>query len=208
MRTDYQQMETGGDDNVKKANKFSNFSTGNISNLMKSRITAEIPPKSFISQFKWIFVYMFVISILIIIFIKYYFLFGLINLSLDILGTIFLTHGIIKKKLSTYKIGTGLWILEFLAISAEIVIYALILFGQIFAGNLNFILGLLKFVGITVLLLIFLIICAFFTYQIMRKKHAFENNNMNTNNYSNYTQPRINFSKPVSTPGTIAMNNK
>ena len=208
MRTDYQQMETGGDDNVKKSSSPSNFSVGNISNLMKSRISTELPHKSFIFQFKWIFAYMIIMSILIIIFMKYYFFFGLINLSLDVLGTLFLSHGIFKKMNSTYKIGTAFWILELLAILAEMVIYVLILFGQIFAGDLNFILALLKFAGITALLLIFLVICAFFTYQIMRKKNAFVNNNLNTNNYSNYSQPRINFSKPVSTPGTIAMSNK
>ena len=184
MKSDYQQMEVGGDDNLqknmgmtlnmnpssRKQRLLGNIS--NISSLMKSRIKVDISPKEFIRQFRWIIVYMICKLIIIIIFMKYYMFFGLINLSLGILGFVFLIHGIFKRMPSTYKMGTAFWILELLAVVAEIVIYVLYSFGKIFSGETSFFKGLFKFIGVTIALGIFLLICAFFTYQIMRKKQV------------------------------------
>ena len=79
---------------------------------------------------------------------KYHILLGLVNLCLGVLGFVFLMHGIFKRVVGTYRMGTAFWILELLAIVIEIVIYILITFGQIFAGETNFFLGLLKFIGV------------------------------------------------------------
>ena len=141
---------------------------------------------------------------------KYYMFFGLINLSLGILGFVFLIHGIFKRMPSTYKMGTAFWILELLAVVGEIVIYVLYSFGKIFSGETSFFKGLFKFIGITIALGIFLLICAFFTYQIMRKKNNFASNYTNNSNFSNMTQQQsgINFATPIQTPGTISRDNK
>ena len=222
MKSDYQQMEVGGDDNLQKnmgmtlnMNPSSRKQRllGNISNipsLMKSRIKVEISPKEFIRQFRWIIGYMICKLIIIIIFMKYYMFFGLINLSLGILGFVFLIHGIFKRMPSTYKMGTAFWILELLAVLAEIVIYVLYSFGKIFSGETSFFKGLFKFIGVTIVLGIFLLICAFFTYQIMRKKNNFTSNYINNSNFSNMTQQQsgINFATPIQTPGTISRDNK
>ena len=225
MKTDYQQMETGGSDDIQKSKGITiNFDPshrkknllGNIqnsvSNLMNNRISSnDISPKAFIKQFKWIFIYMIVMLIIIIIFMKYHLVFGLINLSLAILGSVFLIHGVLKKVIGTYRMGTAFWILELLAIVIEVVIYILITFGQIFSGETSFFMGLIKFIGITVVLVAFVLICAFFTYQIMRKKSDFlinyPNNNISSNNM-NPSSSRINYTSPIQTPGTIAKENK
>ena len=222
MKTDYQQMEEGGNDDIKKStggitinfdpshkrqNLMGNFQ--NISSLMKSRISSEISPKTFIKQFKYIFIYMIVMLIIIIIFMKYHILLGSINLCLAVLGAVFLIHGILKKVLATYRMGTAFWILELLAIVVEIIIYILITFGQIFSGETSFFTGLLKFIGVTVLLAAFLLVCTFFTYQIMRKKSDFQINYPNSNNSNlNMTPSGINYATPIQTPGTISKDNK
>ena len=222
MKTDYQPMEEGGNDDIKKStgitvnyepshkrqNLMGNFQ--NISSLMKSRISSEISPKAFIKQFKYIFVYMAVMLIIIIIFMKYHIFLGSINLCLAVLGAVFLIHGILKKVLATYRMGTAFWILELLAIVVEIIIYILITFGEIFSGETSFFSGLLKFIGVTVLLAAFLLVCTFFTYQIMRKKSEFQINypNNNSNNNMNITPSGINYATPIQTPGTIAKENK
>ena len=222
MKEDYQQMEEGGNDDIKKSTGITiNFNPshkrhnllgnlGNISSLMPSRISNEISPKIFIKQFKYIFVYMAVMLIIIIIFMKYHTLLGIINLCLAVLGTVFLLHGIFKKVLATYRMGTAFWVLELLTIVVEIIIYILITFGQIFSGETSFFTGLLKFIGVTVLLAAFLLVCTFFTYQIMRKKTDFQINYPITNNLSNMNQipSRINYATPIQTPGTIAKDNK
>ena len=225
MKTDYQEMEVGGEDNIqenpgmtlnynpsrKKHNLLGNISDNisNISSLMKSRIKVDISPKEFIKQFKWIIIYMISMLILIIIFMRYHIIIGLINLCLGILGFLFLIHGIFKRMMGTYRMGTAFWILELLVIVIEIIIYILITFGQIFSGQVNFILGLLKFIGVTVVLVLFLLICAFFTYQIMRKKNNLANNYIsNSNSNMNKTQKGINFATPIQTPGTISLENK
>ena len=218
---DYQQMESGGDDSIQKnigmtlnfnpTNKKQHLlgKVSNISSLMKSRIKVDISPKDFIKQFKWIILYMISMLIIIIIFMKYHILLGLVNLCLGVLGFVFLMHGIFKRVVGTYRMGTAFWILELLAIVIEIVIYILITFGQIFSGQVNFILGLLKFIGVTVVLVLFLLICAFFTYQIMRKKNNLANNYIsNSNSNMNKTQKGINFATPIQTPGTISLENK
>ena len=222
MKTDFQQMDVGGeDDNQKNKGITLNFSNsnkkqhliGNISNissLMKSRIKVEISSKEFIKQYKWIIVYMICMLIIIIAFMRYHIILGLINLSLGVLGFVFLMHGILKRMIGTYRMGTAFWILELLAIVFEIFIYILITFGQIFSGRLSFFLGLLKFIGVTVVLVLFLLICAFFTYQIMKKKSNFANNYViNPNNANmNQAQNTINFATPIQTPGTISLGNK
>ena len=222
MKTDFQQMDVGGeDDNQKNKGITLNFSNsnkkqhliGNISNissLMKSRIKVEISSKEFIKQYKWIIVYMICMLIIIIAFMRYHIILGLINLSLGVLGFVFLMHGILKRMIGTYRMGTAFWILELLAIVFEIFIYILITFGQIFSGRLSFFLGLLKFIGVTVVLVLFLLICAFFTYQIMKKKSNFANNYViNANNANvNQAQNTINFATPIQTPGTISLGNK
>ena len=221
MKTDFQQMDIGGEDDIQKNNGITlNFShsnkkqhlIGNISNissLMKSRIKVEITSKEFIKQYKWIILYMISMLIIIIAFMKYHIILGLINLSLGVLGFVFLMHGILKRMIGTYRMGTAFWILELLAIVFEIFIYILITFGKIFSGQ-NFFLGLIKFIGVTVVLAIFLLICAFFTYQIMKKKNNFANNYViNPNNANmNQAQNGINFATPIQTPGTISLGNK
>ena len=216
MKTDYQQMEEGGDDNIqkntgmtlnfnpinKKQNLLENIS--NISALMKSRIKAEISPNDFIKKFKWIIIYMIVILIIIIIFMQYHIILGLINLCLGVLGFVFLIHGILKRMVGTYRMGTAFWILELLAIAFEIVINIIITFGKIFSGENSFFVGLIKFVGVTILMAVFLIICAFFTYQMMKNKNLFNNNYTNNNNQ---TKSGIHFANPIQTPGTVALNN-
>ena len=223
MKSDYQPMEEGGNDEIKKSigininfepshkrkNLMGNFK--NISSLMKSRISSEISPKTFIKQFKFIFVYMIVMLIIIIIFMKYHILLGTINLCLAVLGSVFLLHGICKKVLATYRMGTAFWILELLTIVVEIIIYILITFGQIFSGETSVFTGLLKFIGVTVVLAAFLLICTFFTYQIMRKKSDFQinyPNSSNSNNNMNMTPSGINYKTPIQTPGTISKDNK
>ena len=127
MKTDYQEMEVGGEDNIqenpgmtlnynpsrKKHNLLGNISDNisNISFLMKSRIKVDISPKEFIKQFKWIIIYMISMLILIIIFMRYHIIIGLINLCLGILGFLFLMHGIFKRMMGTYRMGTAFWIL-------------------------------------------------------------------------------------------------
>ena len=221
MKTDFQQMDIGGEDDIQKNSGITlNFSNsnkkqhliGNISNissLMKSRIKVEITSKEFIKQYKWIIVYMISLLIIIIAFMKYHIILGLINLSLGVLGFVFLMHGILKRMIGTYRMGTAFWILELLAIVFEIFIYIVITFGKIFSGH-NFFLDLLKFIGVTVVLAIFLLICAFFTYQIMKKKNNFANNYViNPNNANmNQAQNGINFATPIQTPGTISLGNK
>ena len=222
MKVDFQQMDEGGDDKVKKnVGMTLNFNTSNkkqhllgnfnnISSLMKSRIKVEISPKEFIKQFKWIIVYMISMLIIIIIFMKYHIILGLVNLCLGVLGFVFLMHGIIKRMPGTYRMGTAFWILELLAILVEVVIYILITFGKIFSRETSFFLGLFKFIGVTIVLAIFLLICAFFTYQIMRKKSSFANNyvNKSSNMNMNQSQGGIHFATPIQTPGTISLNNK
>ena len=219
---DYQQMESGGDDSIQKnigmtlnfnpTNKKQHLlgKVSNISSLMKSRIKVDISPKDFIKQFKWIILYMISMLIIIIIFMKYHILLGLVNLCLGVLGFVFLMHGIFKRVVGTYRMGTAFWILELLAIVIEIVIYILITFGEIFAGETNFILGLLKFIGVTVVLGIFLLVCAFFTYQIMKKKSCFANYYMSNSNNMNMNQAQsgITFANPIQTPGTISVDKK
>ena len=223
MKADYQPMEEGGNDDIQKSTGITiNFDPShkrrnlmgkfqNISSLMKTRISSDISPKAFIRQFKFILAYMAVMLIIIIIFMKYHIFLGSINLCLAILGSVFLIHGIFKKVLATYRMGTAFWILELLAIVVEIIIYILITFGQIFSGETNFFTGLLKFIGITVVLAAFLLVCTFFTYQIMRKKSDFQINYPNTNNISNnmnFNPSGINYANPIQTPGTIAKDNK
>ena len=223
MKADYQQMEEGGTDDIKKSTGITiNFdpshkrqnlmkNIGNLSSLMKSRISTEISPKAFIMQFKFIFIYMIVMLIITIIFMKFYLVLGIINLCLAVLGTIFLCHGILKKFLATYRMGTAFWILELLAIAIEIVVYILITFGKIFSGETSFFIGLLKFIGITVALAAFLLVCTFFTYHIMKKKADFQINyptNNISSNSGNFTQSGINYATPIQTPGTIAKDNK
>ena len=223
MKADYQQMEEGGTDDIKKtggitinydpSHKRQNLmkNLGNLSSLMKSRISTEISPKAFIMQFKFIFIYMLVMFIATIIFMKFYLVLGIINLCLAILGTVFLCHGIFKKFLPTYRMGTAFWILELLAIAVETVIYILITFGKIFSGETSFFIGLLKFIGITVGLGALLLVCTFFTYHIMKKKADFQINypisNSNNNN-GNFTPSGINYATPIQTPGTISKDNK
>ena len=221
MKTDYQQMEIGGVDNIKKnfgmkvndvpSSKKQNF-LGNISNIsssMKSRIKVDITSKEFIKQFKWIILYMIAMLLIIIIFMKYHMVLGLINLCLGILGFVFLIHGIVKRMIVTYRMGTAFWILELLAITIEIAIYILITFGQMFSGKTNFFLGLLKFLGVTISLVLFLLVCAFFTYQIMRKKNNFANNYVNnSNNNMNQSKSGITFATSIQTPGTVSLGNK
>ena len=154
----------------------------NLSSLMKSRINTEISPKAFIKQFKLIFLYMIVMLIIIIIFMKFYLALGIINLFLASLGTIFLYHGIFKKFLATYRTGSAFWILELLATANEIVTYIFNTFGKIFSGETSFFIGLLKFIRITVGLAAFLLACFFFTYHIMDFQINFQNNNNGTNN--------------------------
>ena len=218
MKTDYQEMEVGGEDNIQKNNGITlNFNASNkkqqlvgnlsnISSLMKTRIKADISSKEFIKQYKWIIVYMISKLIIIISFMKYHVILGLINLSLGVLGFVFLMHGIFKRMIGTYRMGTAFWILELLVLALEIVIYLLITFGQIFSGQLNFFLGLLKFIGVTIVLAIFLVICAFFTYQIMKKKNNFANNYVI--NPNNQAQNGITFTTPIQTPGTVSLGNK
>ena len=223
MKSDYQQMEEGGTDDIKKSkgitinldtsnkrqNLMGNFQ--NISSLMKARISSDLSPKPFIKQFKFIFAYMAIMLIIIIIFMKYHLLLGIINLCLAVLGTVFLLHGILKKVLATYRMGTAFWVLELLTIVIEIIIYILITFGQIFSGETSFLIGFLKFIGVTVVLAAFLLICTFFTYQIMRKKSDFQINypNLNNNNNNmNITPSGINYAIPIQTPGTISKDNK
>ena len=67
MKADYQQMEEGGTDDIKKtsgitinydpSHKRQNLmkNLGNLSSLMKSRISTEISPKAFIMQFKFVY---------------------------------------------------------------------------------------------------------------------------------------------------------
>ena len=223
MKADYQQMEEGGTDDIKKSTGITiNFdpshkrqnlmkNIGNLSSLMKSRISTEISPKAFIMQFKFIFIYMIVMLIITIIFMKFYLVLGIINLCLAVLGTIFLCHGILKKFLATYRMGTAFWILELLAIAIEIVVYILITFGKIFSGETSFFIGLLKFIGITVALAAFLLVCTFFTYHIMKKKADFQINyptNNISSNSGNFTPSGINYATPIQTPGTIAKDNK
>ena len=223
MKADYQQMEEGGTDDIKKSTGITiNFdpshkrqnlmkNIGNLSSLMKSRISTEISPKAFIMQFKFIFAYMIVMLIITIIFMKFYLVLGIINLCLAVLGTIFLCHGILKKFLATYRMGTAFWILELLAIAIEIVVYILITFGKIFSGETSFFIGLLKFIGITVALAAFLLVCTFFTYHIMKKKADFQINyptNNISSNSGNFTPSGINYATPIQTPGTIAKDNK
>ena len=222
MKADFQQMDVGGDDKIQKNIGMTlNFNTSNkkqyllgnynnISSLMKSRIKIDISPKEFIKQFKWIIVYMISMLIIIIIFMKYHIILGLVNLCLGVLGFVFLIHGIFKRMPGTYRMGTAFWILELLVIVVEVVIYILITFGKIFSGEVSFILGLLKFIGVTLILAIFLLICAFFTYQIMRKKNSFANNYVTKSNNMNLNQSQggINFATPIHTPGTISLNNK
>ena len=218
MKNDFQQMDVGGEDNIQKNTGITlNFNSSskrqhlignnsNVSSLMKSRIKLDISPKEFIKQFKWIIVYMISMIVIIIIFMKYHIILGLINLCLGVLGFVFLMHGIFKRMVGTYRMGTAFWILELLAILIEIVIYILITFGQIFSGQTNFFLGLLKFIGVTVVLALFLLIAAFFTYQIMRKKNNFANNYVsNLNNNMNQSQSGITYSTPIQTPGTISL---
>ena len=218
MKTDYQEMEVGGEDNIQKNNGITlNFNASNkkqhlignlsnISSLMKTRIKADISSKEFIKQYKWIIVYMISKLIIIVSFMKYHVILGLINLSLGVLGFVFLMHGIFKRMIGTYRMGTAFWILELLVLALEIVIYLLITFGQIFSGQLNFFLGLLKFIGVTIVLAIFLAICAFFTYQIMKKKNNFANNYVI--NPNNQAQNGITFTTPIQTPGTVSLGNK
>ena len=221
MKTDYQEMEVGGDDNIQKgitlnfnpSNKKQHLlgnMANNISSLMKSRIKPEISPKEFIKQFRSIIIYMIFMLIIIVVFMRYYILLGLVNLSLGVLGFVFLMHGIFKRVLGTYRMGTAFWILELLVIVIEIAIFILITFGKIFAGESSFFYGLLKFIGVTVLLGIFLLICAYFTYQIMKKKNSFSNsyNNNYNNSNSNKKKSGISFANPIQTPGTIELNNK
>ena len=209
MKSDYQQMEVGGDENIKSRkimnNNQSNKAQNNISLLMKSRIQIDIPPTEFLKNFKWIIVYMLVMIIIICIFMKYYIMLGFVNLSLAILGFMFIMHGILKKLLITYRMGTAFWILEFITVLIEVTIYLLISFGQIFSGRINFFTGLLKFIGLTIILAIFLLVSAFYTYHIMKKKSYFLNN-IQTN--LNHTQKDISFSKPIQTPGTISSEKK
>ena len=223
MKTDFLQMEEGGEDYIKKNSGMTlndNPSSKkqillgnvqNISNLMKSRIKIDISSKEFIKQFKWIILYMISMLIIIIIFMKYHLVLGLMNLCLGILGFVFLIHGIVKRMIGTYRMGTAFWILELLLIAIEIVIYILITFGQIFSGKTNFFIGLLKFIGVTLVLALFLLICAFFTYQIMRKKNNFSKNFVNNSN-TNMNQPqngiKVTYSTPIQTPGTISVGNK
>ncbi len=87
-----------------------------------------------------------------------------------------------QKFLATYRTGSAFCILELLAISIGIVIYILIIFGIIFSGETSFFIGLLKFIGITVGLAAFLLVCIFFTYHIMDFQRNFQNNNNGTNN--------------------------
>ena len=155
MKTDYQPMEEGGNDDIKKStgitinfepshkrkNLMGNFQ--NISSSIKSRLVSEISPKTFIKQFRFIFVYMAVMLIIIIIFMKYHIFLGSINLCLAVLGGVFLIHGILKKVLVTYRMGTAFWTLELLTIVVEIIIYILITFGQIFSGETSFFIGLI-----------------------------------------------------------------
>ena len=75
---------------------------------------------------------------------KYHLLLGIINLCLAVLGTVFLLHGILKKVLATYRMGTAFWVLELLTIVIETIIYILITFGQIFSGETSFFTGLVK----------------------------------------------------------------
>ena len=223
MKTDYQPMEEGGNDDIKKStgitinfepshkrkNLMGNFQ--NISSSIKSRLVSEISPKTFIKQFRFIFVYMAVMLVIIIIFMKYHIFLGSINLCLAVLGGVFLIHGILKKVLVTYRMGTAFWTLELLTIVVEIIIYILITFGQIFSGETSFFIGLIKFIGITVLLAAFLLVWCFFTYQIIRKKSDFQinyPNANNSNNNNNLTQSGINYATPIQTPGTIAKDNK
>ena len=223
MKADYQPMEEGGTDDIQKStgitinfdpshkrkNLMGNFQS--ISSSSKSRIASEISPKNSINQFIYIFIYMIVMFIIIIIFMKYHIFLGSINLCLAVLGSVFLIHGILKKVLATYRMGTAFWVLELLTIVVEITIYILITFGQIFSGETSFFIGLIKFIGITVLLAAFLLVCAFFTYQIMRKKSDFQINypNVNnSNNNNNLTPSGINYATPIQTPGTIAKDNK
>ena len=209
MKSDYQQMEVGGDENIKSRkimnNNQSNKAQNNISLLMKSRIQIDIPPTEFLKNFKWIIVYMLVMIIIICIFMKYYIMLGFVNLCLAILGFMFIMHGILKKLLITYRMGTAFWILEFITVLIEVTIYLLISFGQIFSGRINFFTGLLKFIGLTIILAIFLLVSAFYTYHIMKKKSNFLNN-VQTN--LNLTQKDISFSKPIQTPGTISSEKK
>ena len=221
MKTDYQQMDVGGEDNIQKntgmtlnynpSNKKQHLlgNIQNISSLMKSRIKVEMPPKEFIKQFKWIIVYMISLLIIIMIFMKSHIVLGTINLILGVLGFVFLGHGIFKRVVGTYRMGTAFWILELLAIVIEIVIYILIAFGRIFSGQTTFFNGLIQFIGVTIALALFLLICAFFTYQIMKKKSVFANNFANTpNNISSNPNPSgITFATPIQTPGTIAKGN-
>ena len=222
MKADYQPMEEGGSDDIKKSggitinydpsHKRKNLlgNIGNISSLMKSRISNEISPSAFIKQFKFIFAYMGVMLIIIIIFMNYHIVLGTINLCLAILGIVFLLHGILKKVLATYRMGTAFWILELLTIVVEVIIYILITFGKIFSGDTSFFTGLFKFIGITVLLGAFLLGCTFFTYQIMRKKSDFQINYPNSNNNlnNNLTSSGINYATPIQTPGTVSKDNK
>ena len=222
MKTDYQQMDVGGEDNLQKNSGMTlNYNPSNkkqhllgniqnnISSLMKSRIKVEMPPKEFIKQFKWIIIYMISLLIIIIIFMKSHIFLGLVNLILGILGFVFLGHGIFKRVVGTYRMGTAFWILELLAIVIEVVIYILITFGKIFSGQTSFFNGLIKFIGVTIVLALFLLICAFFTYQIMKKKNVFANNYVSSpNNISSNSNPRgITFASPIQTPGTVAKEN-
>ena len=64
---------------------------------------------------------------------------------------------------------------------------------------------------INYLSLSFLLICCFFTYQIIRKKSDFQinyPNANNSNNNNNLTPSGINYATPIQTPGTIAKDNK
>lgn len=222
MKADFQQMDEGGDDKIQKnigmtlnlnPSSKKQYLLGNLNNvsaLMKSRIKVDISPKDFIKQFKWTIIYMISMLIIIIIFMKYHFILGLINLCLGVLGFVFLMHGILKRMPGTYRMGTAFWILELLVILVEIVIYILITFGQIFSGQTSFFLGLLKFIGMTIVLIIFLLICAFFTYQIMKNKSNFARSFVSHSNNMNIhpSQSGINFATPIQTPGTISLNNK
>ena len=219
MTENFQEMEVGGEDDIRKntgitlnmnpSSKKQNL-LGNIKGLMKSRIKVEMPQKEFIKQFKWVLIYIAVISILIIIFMTYHTFFGFINLSLAVLGSVFLCHGIWKKMMGTFRMGTAFWILELVLIAIEAVYYIFKYFGQIFTGDSNFFVGLIKFVFVAILLLAFLLVCGFFTYHMINKKNLFTNTYTDNqkNTLSNQAKGGITFSAPIQTPGTVAKENK
>ena len=215
MSMDYQPMETGESEEKIKVtkkqstkNKINNSGGNNNKTInLNGRCISNLSVQELAVEYKYILIYIGISFLITFYVFTKSTVFGLINLLFLLLGSGTMFHGINNKQFKFVNIGTACYIFYMGAILVESLIVFIRYFGEIFFGDGSAFVDLLKFIGVTVLLLIFLSASGYFTYKILQLKREYCVNGVQISSaVSTYKEISASKSK-IKMTGTVELNN-